>query len=144
MGSFEFYNNTGLCAPVNEAFRAWRQGVLRFQGSSCAPVDSLEDRSALVDLYNATNGANWQRNDNWLSEQPIRDWYGVTTDESGRVKGLYLIDNELTGEIPEELGGLVNLKWLVLQGNQLNGCVPGSLRDQLDLSRSDLAGLRFC
>ena len=144
LGSFEFYNNTGLCAPVNEAFRAWQQGVLRFQGSSCAPVDSLEDRSALVDLYNATNGANWQRNDNWLSEQPIRDWYGVTTDESGRVKGLYLIDNELTGEIPEELGGLVNLKWLVLQGNQLNGCVPGSLRDQLDLSRSDLAGLPFC
>ena len=144
LGSFEFYNNTRLCAPVNEAFRAWQQGVLRFQGSSCAPVDSLEDRLALVDLYNATNGANWQRNDNWLSEQPIRDWYGVTTEEGGRVKGLYLSDNQLTGEIPVELGGLANLKWLVLQGNKLSGCVPGSLRDQLDLSRSDLAGLPFC
>ena len=42
---------------------------------------------------------------------------------------LYLADNGLTGEIPPELGGLSNLAELFLDGNQLTGCVPVGLRD---------------
>ena len=37
------------------------------------------------------------------------------------LKGLYLIDNQLTGEIPAELGNLTNLTGLYLSGNQLTG-----------------------
>ena len=33
------------------------------------------DREALVALYNATDGPNWHRRDNWLSDMPIGDWY---------------------------------------------------------------------
>ena len=43
------------------------------------------DRAALVALYNATDGPNWTNNHNWLSEAPIGEWYGVTTDDDGRV-----------------------------------------------------------
>ena len=62
------------------------------------------DRAALVALYNATGGANWTNNSNWLTTTPIGQWYGVTTDSNGRVTSLSLLENRLTGEIPVELG----------------------------------------
>ena len=42
--------------------------------------NALTDRAALTVLYYATNGANWQRNDKWLSEKPLNTWHGVSTD----------------------------------------------------------------
>ena len=58
---------------------------------SCAPSDAHVSkdvqisRDALVALYNATDGPNWENNDNWLSDKFIGEWYGVVTDEQGRV-----------------------------------------------------------
>ena len=40
------------------------------------------------------------------------------------LKWLYLDNNQLLGEIPKEIGKLVNLKWLYLDGNQLTGEIP--------------------
>ena len=34
-------------------------------------------RGVLVAIYNATGGANWTNNTNWLSDRPIGEWYGV-------------------------------------------------------------------
>ena len=48
---FTFRNNSGLCAPVDEAFQTWLQSVSSVRGSSCAPMDSAEDRAVLVELY---------------------------------------------------------------------------------------------
>ena len=72
------------------------------------PTDASEV-AALAALYEAANGANWKNNDNWLSDRPIGDWHGVTTDRNGRVTELALHDNRLTGSIPAELGRLTNL-----------------------------------
>ena len=41
---------------------------------------STSDRDVLEDLYNATGGENWNRNDNWVTDVPIQFWYGVTHD----------------------------------------------------------------
>ena len=49
----------------------------------------------MVALYHATNGANWKDSANWLSEEPIGAWYGVTADESGRVTRMNLYNNDL-------------------------------------------------
>ena len=38
------------------------------------------DRDALVALYNATDGANWTNNTNWLSNEALSEWFGVSTD----------------------------------------------------------------
>ncbi len=57
---------------------------------------------------------------------------------------LDLCGTEFSVEIPAELGSLSNLKWLYLNGNELSGCVPGSLEQQLDFRDSDLGGLPFC
>ena len=94
------------------------------------------DREALVALYNATDGENWNESDNWLSDAPLGEWKGVLTDDR-RVVVLYLGDNGLTGEIPPELGSLSNLTALYLDTNALSGEIPpelGSLSNLTDLS----------
>ncbi len=68
------------------------------------------DREALVAFYNATDGENWFESNNWLSDAPLGEWYGVTTNDDGRVIALVPEDNNLSGEIPAELGSLSNLR----------------------------------
>ena len=46
---------------------------------------------------------------NWLSGEPLSEWYGVTTDTNGRVTILSLSANGLTGTIGAELGVLTHL-----------------------------------
>ena len=96
------------------------------------------DRAALVALYNATGGANWGRNRNWLSNAPMGAWHGVTTDSDGRVTHLHLDLNQLTGAIPAELGDLTNLGGLSLYLNQLTGAIPAELGDLTNLTHLDL------
>ena len=48
-------------------------------------ADAAGDRAVLVALYNAGGGDNWTNRSNWLSDEPINDWYGITTDANGRV-----------------------------------------------------------
>ena len=104
-------------------------------GNAASNADT--DRAALGALYNATNGANWHDKDNWQSGAPMGEWHGVTTGSDGRVTHLDLYDNELTGEIPAELGSLTNLVGLSLYRNELTGEIPvelGSLTNLAELS----------
>ena len=94
--------------------------------SSWLPSCAVQ-KEALVALYNAADGANWTDNTNWLSEEPLDDWYGVTTDAGGMVTAVALAGNNLNGTIPDELGDLTNLQTLSLSGNSLTGCVPDGL-----------------
>ncbi len=45
--------------------------------ATAAQTSPETDREALVALYNATSGPNWDGNDNWLSDVPISEWEGV-------------------------------------------------------------------
>ena len=110
---------------------------------------SHPDRAALVALYNATDGPNWVNNENWLTDAPLRDWYGVATDASGRVVRVDLAgrwDSEaqewipygLSGPIPPELGSLANLQDLYLNANELTGTIPAELGSLANLTRLDL------
>ncbi len=127
LSAFLFHNNSGLCAPVNAAFQSWLQGVSTVYGSSCSSMDSPEDKAVLLQLYTALDGSNWKIETNWLSDRPIREWYGVTNDANGRITGLYLSSNMLRGRIPTELGTLSNLYRLDLSTNRLTGQVPREL-----------------
>jgi Leucine-rich repeat (LRR) protein/glucose/arabinose dehydrogenase len=93
----------------------------------------LGDREVLVALYNATGGENWKNSGKWLSSAPIGEWQGVTVDAGGRVTELRLNRNQLSGEIPPELGYLTNLNWLYLQDNTLSGKIPAELGNLTNL-----------
>ena len=137
---FYFYNNPDLCAPVDAAFQTWLQDISTVRGSSCAPVDSPEDRAVLVKLHEATGGAGWGNSANWLSDRPVREWHGVVNDARGQVTGLFLPGNQLTGTIPSELGNLSSLEWLSLWDNELTGEIPldlGNLTSLRSLSLRD-------
>ncbi len=171
------------------AFPWWLNGlddllILHLSGNNftgCMPADLLriliEDlsstrlptcREALTTFYFATGGSQWQRNENWRdADSTLAQWFGVTTDDAGRViaidlsanqltgtipprlgallhlQTLDLSDNELVGSIPPDLGNLTTLSTLYLAGNNLTGCIPASLRE---IDNNDLSslGLELC
>ena len=59
-------------------------------------------REALIKLYESTNGDNWKRNDNWCSDKPVTEWWGVRNhSEVGDSLLILLEDNNLTGYIDQ-------------------------------------------
>ena len=113
--------------------------------STNVTINVTADRAALVALYNATGGANWTNNTNWLSNEPLSEWHRVETDEDGRVTALRLVANGLSGEIPAELENLTNLQVLSLSTNTLSGEIPAELENLtnlqiLSLSANELSG----
>src|SRR5262245_52217116 len=67
------------------------------------------ERQALIDLYRATHGDDWKRNDGWLVDDKNDfsvagtecDWYGISCDsDDSHVESIDLHDNALTGSIP--------------------------------------------
>ena len=114
-------------------------GDLPFCRSSEAPTVSprqaqtLSERATLVLFYHATGGPNWMDNTNWLSDAPLDEWQGVSADGTGRVNVLLLNYNQLTGQIPPELGNLANLEILDLSDNKLSGEIPPQLGDLSNL-----------
>lgn len=69
----------------------------------------------------------YRLHENWLTDAPLGDWYGVDTDATGRVAGLdlYLNWSGLTGPIPQTFLRLERLHRFYIGGNE-NPCVPGS------------------
>ena len=81
---------------------------------------------------------------NWLSGEPLSEWYGVTTDANGRVTILSLSANGLTGTIGAELGVLTRLTGLYLNGNTLSGPLPLTLAQLSQLSVLDIQSTTLC
>ena len=103
------------------------------------------DREVLVALFHATNGRRWLRRHGWLSDAAIGEWYGVTTDESGRVTALHLSRNHLSGSLPPEIVYLDSLATLSIGSSELGGTVPiwlGQLPNlrHLSLSHGEFSG----
>ena len=125
-------DGTGLVTGVAEGVATITASAGSAQGSVEVTV-AKPDQAALVVLYEATNGPNWVNSDNWLSDAPLGDWYGVRTDTSGRVVELNLPRDNLTGPIPPELGNLTSLTRLDLRSNDLTGPIPPELGNLTNL-----------
>ena len=90
------------------------------------------DRAALERLYEVTDGDNWRDNSDWLrTDVPLGRWQGVHTEVingQDRVTRLDLSsNNNLTGELPGELGNLTHLEFLNLSQNKLTSNIPREL-----------------
>lgn len=112
-------------------------------------------REALIAFYKATGGDNWTRNDNWCSDKPLSEWYGlyVSGDNDaqlppGFVKNLFLPNNNLKDYIPEEISQLTGLCTVQLgedgyggtAKNQLTGELPQSMTKLWRLTDLELKG----
>ena len=130
--------DTQLCVPATDEFRAWLAGIEETNGVTfceAAPEPS-SDRDVLEAFYHATGGPDWTNNTNWLSEKPLGEWFGVTTDNGIKVIELDLLNNNLTGTLPSEIGQLPNIRGLDLTENRITGPIPpeiGQLRSLQDL-----------
>merc|ERR1719329_341833 len=91
---------------------------------------------ALVVLYDATNGDEWDDSTNWLSDAPLCEWYGIDCNNDDDVVRIDLYGNNLQGSIPSELGLLINLRLLFLTDNLLTGTLP----DEVCALRDDNGG----
>ena len=133
------YADTQLCAPAGEAFQTWLNAIASHEGTG-AVCAALSDRDVLEAIYNATGGTNWSSNRNWLGNTPLAEWHGVHVDGQGRVVGLNLSNNNLSGAIPPELGNLANVGWLELGYNNLSGTIPSELGNLASLNNLALGG----
>jgi len=107
--------------------------------NECRERDSL----ALIALYNATDGPNWTIP--WDTLIPINNWHGITLNQKGCVIGITLIQNNLNGQIPNEIGDFNELKVLKIINSSISGSIPpeiGNLEnlDTLQLSNMMLNG----
>ena len=128
-------DGTGVCAPPDEEFQSWLQGIADRHLAYCEDPDW----QALAALYHAMNGPGWKNAAGWLSDAPLGEWQGVTTDENGRVITLELEDDFLWGYIPPELGRLDMLRRLSLRGDFRRGDAPPG--NALPPELGDLANL---
>lgn len=118
--------------------------------SQCHPNDWI----ALNQLYEQTDGDNWTIKTNWTivggeippSNCNLSLLEGITLNESNRVSGIELSDNNLVGTIPTEIGLLLELDEMQLTDNSLSGNLPaeiGLLQNlaTLELENNNLSGV---
>ncbi|MEM9835714.1 MAG: PKD domain-containing protein [Bacteroidota bacterium] len=114
---------------------------------------NADDWQVLQAVYTSTNGDNWTNNTNWDlvdSATPpascdLGSMHGITLDGSGRVVGINLSGNNLSGPLPAELGTLTSLTSLDLSNNALTGTLPPNFADlsgltQFNVSNNALSG----
>ena len=99
-----------------------------------------DEREILEKFYRDTGGDKWTRNDNWCTDKPLNEWYGVYVID-GRVESILLAENNLTGA--GTLSGCTALEYLECYSNQLtsldvSGCT--ALED-LDCGINQLTSL---
>ena len=111
----------------------------------CNAPSFAQQREALKVFYESTDGDHWLNNNNWLSDKPIYEWYGVNNDMWGNyvvlgnyVLRLQLLNNNLRGELPPEFSSLLptcwfdlfnNVEWAIsIKDNHIYGKIPENVK----------------
>ena len=136
---------TQLCFSEDDEFQDWLNSIGNTSYETCSVINPHPDVGALTAFFNATNGPEWQDKNNWLSHSPIETWYGIEVDAEGRVTEINMFANDLTGELPSEIGELSELKRLYLERNGISKSIPaeiGKLQklETLFLANNDFSG----
>jgi hypothetical protein len=127
--------------PLNETNTNNNVMTVSFNGTP-------SERDALIALYNATNGTGWTNNTGWVTgvADPTSDhctWFGVTC-VNGLVTEISLGNQNLSGNIPPQLGNLANLWMLDIANNQLTGVISEALGSFIaSMQTYDLVGNQF-
>ena len=79
--------------------------------------ENMSERDILIAFYNATDGDNWKNNENWCSEKPLNEWYGIETNDEGFVTRITIRNNNVMGDV--DFKGLNYLQDLDLNSNNI-------------------------
>ncbi|WP_276863371.1 BACON domain-containing carbohydrate-binding protein [Mediterranea massiliensis] len=71
-----------------------------------------KEREALIAFYQAAGGDKWVRKDNWCSDKPVNEWYGINVNSTGHVDYITLQSNALNGDIEDMIHALSPLNEL--------------------------------
>ncbi|WP_420635129.1 leucine-rich repeat domain-containing protein [Candidatus Palauibacter sp.] len=134
------YGGTMLCTVRDEGFQAWLNAVPTRDGEFIA---CNEARSDLMTLYDAMGGDSWTDSENWGTDAPLEDWYGIAVDSEGRVTQINLNRNNLSGTVPPEIRSFPHLRLLRLDYNRLEGEIPPEIGELTELRRTDMDGNEF-
>lgn len=135
--------SNGVTFTVTDAVGLWDSKelslVIGASGNLCVDQSQIPQSqcSALMALYESTDGPNWASTTGWGTSVPPCSWVGVTC-EGGGVVELDLGDKGLAGSLPTDLGRLSDLQVLRLGNNGLTGAIPTQLGSLSELETLNL------
>jgi len=124
-----------LCVKVGDA----EADRFRFLQPWKGAPSFAEQVEALKEFYTLKDGEHWNYRDNWMSDKPINEWFGVNNYAFGdTIIGNYILflnleSNEIKGKIPESFAKLMpySKKYgnVGIQGNLLSGKIPDVVKN---------------
>ena len=69
----------------------------------CQKETDLSEKGVLELIYNKCGGVDWHRKDNWMSQEHICNWSGVTCNDQRSVQAISLGRNQVIGDFPTEV-----------------------------------------
>ena len=107
------------------------------------PTPPPTDRQALEALYEDTGGASaWIDKSGWMSGDPCDGWSGIECDQEGAAVVTLVVDENVQGSLPSELGLLGGLQALsVVDSPSLAGSIPSQLGALSSLKLAQFLGV---
>ena len=110
--------------------------------------DEKEVKKALIEFYQALGGDNWGNHENWCSDKPIWEWYGINGcdgSNSGRKypwvdEFWFTLNSPPSGHLPECISRMGPISCLALYNSNIGGEIPAFLGDIYSLSTIVLHG----
>jgi len=119
---------------------------------SHANCNHPDDFLALKQLYFSTNGDNWFNSTNWdevndfsgpQANTDLSLMYGVSCDANGRVDQVILFNNNLTGNLTQNIGYLGEVVSFNLSNNSISGSLPTEIGDLSKVQNLNLRNNNF-
>jgi hypothetical protein len=114
------YNVNEVPASMQIRFAYNASNGSSFTSNRITLTADISEASLLETIYKTTNGESWTRSDNWCSDRPLSEWYGITTDSEGNVTSINLENNNLSGSLTMYLSSFAKLTDFNIDNNQLN------------------------
>ena len=131
---------TELTKTTTHAVSVSRAVIKNFEVFDADELKETEDdsltleRNALIAIYNALDGPNWTKNENWCSDKPVGEWSGICTNTKGFVTDISLEYIGLSGTLPDDFWDLSHLESIALGGDEhLEGCISEKISNMKGL-----------
>lgn len=141
----QYYNEFGRATHGSPCVACSGSDVAPFLGStkclSFADVQAQEERQIIQQFYTELDGPNWLQSLHWNDPTiSLCNWYGITCSVNGTVESIYLIENSLAGQLPEDIFSLPSVKDINLSGNNIEIKDFQGIKGAQNLQKLNLGG----